>query len=693
VAWYPWGDEAFEDARSRDKPVFLSIGYATCHWCHVMAHESFEDPSVAALLNESFISVKLDREERPDIDALYMTVCQLMTGHGGWPLTIAMTPDRRPFFAGTYIPRETRAGRIGMLELVPRLHSLWVDRRSDLEASADAAIAAVREIEARARASDPADRADASTLARGYRDLRSRYDPHQGGFGRAPKFPTPHQLLFLLRWHDRTGDPIPREMVEKTLSHMRRGGIFDQVGFGFHRYSTDSRWLLPHFEKMLYDQALLVLAYVETWQVSGDVRYRRVAEEVLDYVLRTLTHEDGAFFSAEDADSDGREGAFYVWPRADFDRVLTDALGGAEAAFAREVFGVEERGNFADEATGQFTGENVLHRRRSIAQIAAAAGVGDDEVRDRLARIRRTLLASRAHRPRPLLDDKILTDWNGLMIAAFAVAGYRFAEPSYVRAARRAADFVLAHLRVEGRLQHRYREGEAALNAGATDFAYMVWGMVELYGATLEVRWLEEASRLAGEVIDGFWDDENGGVFNSAADVDDVAVRQREIHDGATPSANATLWYALGRLAQLTGDSRWLEHARRIGDGFGRAVTTNPSAHPMSLVALDLELGPSREVVIAGSRRAADTTELLEILRQGYRPRTAVLLRPDDAAEIARLDMLAPFASSHVRQERASAYVCERFACQRPTTDAVELLRLISRVEDAPLEAPRYDPE
>jgi len=677
VDWYPWGPEAFEKARAEDRPIFLSIGYATCHWCHVMAHESFEDPAVAALLNEAFVCVKLDREERPDVDAVYMTVCQLMTGQGGWPLTVALTPDLRPFFAGTYFPRESRHGRIGMLELVPRLAGLWRGRRADLDASADAAVAAIREVEARTATSAGGEVGE-EALRKGYDELAARFDGSQGGFGRAPKFPTPHQLLFLLRWHERSGHPEPLAMVEKTLTMMRRGGIFDHVGFGFHRYSTDARWLVPHFEKMLYDQALLVLACVETWEVTRTPRYRRIADEVLEYVARDLTDPEGGFYSAEDADSEGREGAFYVWTREAFDRVLEESLDAGDAAFARRVFSVEGRGNFAEEATGKMTGENILHRRQSIGDIADESGLSEAEAGERIERIRKALFEARERRPRPLLDDKILTDWNGLMIAAAARAGAAFREPRHIHMARAAATFVLDRMRVDGRLLHRYRDGEVGLAACAPDLAYLAWGLIELYGATFEPRWLEAAGELLDELVAEFGDEVRGGVFTSAAGADDVLVRQREVHDGATPSANAVAWYALQRLGQLTGSQERIARARAVGRSLAGPLGRSPSAHTMSLVALDLELGPASEVVIAGVGPDvvgdADGEALLSAVFDRFRPRVSVLVKPAESAAAARVEALAPFtAGLDGLDGKPAAYVCTGFVCRRPTTDPEEV--------------------
>ncbi|MDX1577026.1 MAG: thioredoxin domain-containing protein [Gemmatimonadota bacterium] len=681
VDWYPWSDEAFERARREDRPVFLSIGYATCHWCHVMESESFEDGDVAKLLNEHFVPVKVDREERPDLDAVYMTVCQLMTGRGGWPLTVLLTPEKKPFFAGTYFPRESAPGRVGMLELLPRLSRLWDERREDVEASAEAALEAVRETERRTLEDDGSARLDETTLRRGYDELQARFDRHQGGFGTAPKFPTPHQLLFLLRWHRRSGGGEALEMVRKTLVMMRRGGIFDHIGGGFHRYSTDGRWLVPHFEKMLYDQALLAMAYTELWWVTKETRFRRVADEVLEYVLRDLADPGGAFYSAEDADSEGREGAFYVWTREELDRLLTEALDEDAAALARRAFQVERRGNFADEATGVRTGENILHRRESDEELAEALGEELEPLRERLEAIRSTLFEARSRRERPLLDDKILTDWNGLMIAALAIAGRAFGEPAYTAAAERAADFLDGTLRDgDGSLLHRYRDGEAAIPAGAADHAFLAWGLLELYESTFEPRWLSSARASIDELRERFWDPDGAGVFNADEDRSDVPVRQKETYDGAMPSANAVTWYVLLRAGHLTGDASLLAAAARMRKAFAPAVARAPAAHTMWLVALDLSLGPTREVVIAGEPGAEGTRTLLAALRRDFRPRTSVLLKPPGATPAGEaLVALAPFADGYEPVDgSAAAYVCTDFACQRPTSEISEMLDLLA---------------
>ena len=690
VDWVPWGEEAFARARAEDRPIFLSIGYATCHWCHVMERESFEDADVAALLNRDFVSIKVDREERPDIDGVYMTACQLMTGQGGWPLTIVMTPDKQPFFAGTYFPREGVAGRAGMLDLLPRLAALWRERREDVEAAGASALAAIREVEVRGVGSGEGRGEGAlgeETLRRGFSDLLARFDPHQGGFSRAPKFPAPHQLLFLLRWSDRTGDRRGVEMVEKTLVSMRRGGVFDHLGYGFHRYSTDARWLVPHFEKMLYDQALLAMAYTELWQMTGDDAHRTVAREIHAYVARDLTDPEGGFYSAEDADSEGREGAFYVWTRAEFDEVLSEALGEDTAGLARRAFRVEARGNFADEASGLRTGENILHAGETPAEIAAALGEDAGRVEKRLEEARRVLFEKRTTRERPLLDDKILTDWNGLMIAALARSGLAFGDEALVAAAGRAADFMLERLRDdEGTLLHRYRDGESAIVAGAADHACLIWGLIELYGATFDPRWLRAARELLDPLLERFWDPDRLGVFNVDATQSDVPVRQKELYDGATPSANATTWYVLLRLGRLTGDVELLDRAEALRRALAGPVGGAPSAYTMSLVALDLALGPSQEVVVAGDPDEPDTRRMLDALANRYAPRTAVLFKPARSRTEAPggppanlLAQLAPFTEPHdLLDGKATAYVCTDFACRRPTTDVAEMVKQLT---------------
>ncbi|HJX13904.1 MAG TPA: thioredoxin domain-containing protein, partial [Dehalococcoidales bacterium] len=504
VDWYPWGDEAFGKAARENKPVFLSIGYSTCHWCHVMAHESFEDPEVGRLLNEGFVAVKVDREERPDIDMLYMTVCQAMTGSGGWPLTILLTPDRRPFYAGTYIPRESRYGRLGLLELLPRIRELWTTRPNDLPDSAARITATLQ----RAVALPPGAELGEDVLHRAWEELAPRFDTRYGGFGTAPKFPSPHNLTFLLRYGKRTGREEARDMVERTLRAMRRGGIHDHIGFGFHRYATDPTWLVPHFEKMLYDQALLATAYLEAYQATGREEYARTAREIFTYVRRDMTAPEGAFYTAEDADSEGVEGKFYVWTSAEIKQILAPG----EADLFTRVFNIREEGNFADGAESGRTGHNIPHLTRPLEEISAELQIPLSKLEQKLEAIRRKLFTHREQRVRPHRDDKILTDWNGLMIAALALGARALGEPEYAAAARQAADFILNNLvGPDGRLLHRYRDGEAAIPAHLDDYAFLVHGLVELYEATFEVGYLERALALNRQLLEHFWDGGNGG--------------------------------------------------------------------------------------------------------------------------------------------------------------------------------------
>lgn len=473
VDWYPWGDEAFEKAREEDKPIMLSVGYSTCHWCHVMERESFSDPEVAEILNEDFVSIKVDREERPDVDSIYMDVTQAMTGRGGWPNTVFLTPDRDPFFAGTYFPKEGRFGRPGLMELLPQLADAWKNRRADVLQSARRAT----EVLSQNTTMAPAPAPDDETLLTAYRQLASRYDETYGGFGSAPKFPSPHNFYFLLRHWRRTNDAKALEMVEHTLTEMRYGGIFDQVGFGFHRYSTDEQWLLPHFEKMLYDQALLALAYVETYQATGEDFYKDTAEEIFTYVLRDMTSEEGGFYSAENADSEGEEGLFYIWTSEEFE----DVLGRDDGRLMARLYNFESGGNFVDESTREKTGRNILYLGEPLKDRAEELDVSYEGLQQKVSAARAKLFAAREKRIHPLKDDKILTDWNGLMIAALAKAGRAFGDPKYTEAAERATGFVLRDLREDdGRLLHRYRRGDAALPGLLEDYAYLVWGLLEL---------------------------------------------------------------------------------------------------------------------------------------------------------------------------------------------------------------------
>ncbi|MGH7800489.1 MAG: thioredoxin domain-containing protein [Thermodesulfobacteriota bacterium] len=671
VDWYPWGEEAFEKARKENKPIFLSIGYSTCHWCHVMERESFEDPEVAKLMNEIFVSIKVDREERPDIDSIYMTVCQMMTGSGGWPLTIIMTPDKKPFFAGTYFPKESRFGRIGMTQLVPRIKEIWTTKRDEIVNSANQITSALQQ----ATKESHGEKLDDSTLKVAYNQLAERFDTVHGGFGRAPKFPTPHNLLFLLRYSKRTGNEEASEMVEKTLQAMRLGGIYDHVGFGFHRYSTDAEWFLPHFEKMLYDQALLAMAYIEAYQVTGKEEYEKTAREIFTYVLRDMTSSQGGFYSAEDADSEGEEGKFYLWKEEEIRAVL----GEEEVDLIIEMFNVEGGGNFSEEATGRNTDRNILHLKKSIPVIAYQLKTSEQELEQRLEAAREKLFSFREKRIHPHKDDKILTDWNGLMIAALAKGAQVFNEPKYAEAAKRASDFILKNLRKpDGRLLHRYRDGQAAVQAHVDDYAFLTWGLLELYETTFDINCLQTAIDLNRDLITHFWDDKSGGFYFTADDGENLLLRNKEIYDGAIPSGNSAAMLNLLRLDRITANSDFEEKAEKIGSAFSKTVKQFPAAHTELMVALDFGVGPSYEVVIVGDSQADDTKAMIKAIRRQFVPNKVVLLRQTEKEE-PDIIRIAEFTKSQLSLDgKATAYVCLNYVCKLPTTDISKMLELLN---------------
>jgi uncharacterized protein YyaL (SSP411 family) len=668
VDWHPWGKEAFQRAKKENKPVFLSIGYATCHWCHVMEKESFEDSEVARLMNEVFISIKVDREERPDIDSVYMKVCQILTGSGGWPLTIFMTPDKKPFFASTYIPKENRFGRLGMLELIPRIQGLWKNNREELETSADKIVTSLKESPVNSHGKN----LNEDTLDTAYHQLEQQFDSEHGGFGISPKFPAPHTLLFLLRYWKRTGNENALHMVEKTLQFMRRGGLFDHIGYGFHRYSTDAQWLVPHFEKMLYDQALLAMAYTEVFQVTRNNDYKNTAKEIFTYVLRDMTSPEGAFFSAEDADSEGEEGKFYLWTSEELKKILSKE----EVDLALRVFNVEKDGNFAEEASGRKTGANILYLKKSLVEIAPELKLSPEALRQHLESIRVSLFKTREKRVRPFKDDKILVDWNGLMIAALAKAAVAFDEPSYRGAARKASDFILNKMRnKQGRLFHRNREGQSIISAFLDDYAFLTWGLIELYEATFNARFLTEALELNEILIKHFWDDKDGGFYFIPDDSEKLLLRQKELYDGAIPSGNSIQMLNLLRLGRMTSNPKLEKKAAQTGRVYSKDVKLSPSAFTQMMSALDFGLGPSFEVVVIGDRKAEDTKAMLKALRTEFIPNKVVLFIPTDK-DPSDISQIAPFTSRMTSSEsKATAYVCQNFSCQQPTTEIESMLQ------------------
>lgn len=656
IDWRPWGDEAFAEAKRLDKPVFLSVGYTTCHWCHVMEHESFEDSEVAALINERFIAIKVDREERPDIDEVYMKVTEAMTGGGGWPMTVIMTPDKHPFFAGTYFPKESLAGRPGLKMVVTELHKAWVEKREEVESTA----LGISDQLGQMMRGSPGGDLDNSIFDAAFEQFTSKFDDKMGGFSIRPKFPVPPNLNFLLRYHLRTGNAEALEMVEKTLTEMRRGGIYDHIGFGIHRYSTDREWLVPHFEKMLYDQALVVIAYLEAYQVTGKPRYAETAREILTYVDRDLKSENGGFYSAEDADSEGEEGKFYVWSTAEIKKIL----GEEDGNFFIETFHFEDGGNFLEEATREKAGTNIPHLKEELL----------DGTRARVEPLRLKLFEQRKSRIHPQKDDKILTDWNGLMISAFAKAAQVLGDETYAATAAAAADFVLEELTDEqGRLLKRHREGESGLTAHFEDYAFFIRGLLDLYETNFEVRYLEKAIGFQEIADDYFRDSEDGGYFTVARDAEQLIVRAKKLYGGAIPSGNAMSIGNLSRLYRITGRPEFAKRNDELIRAFSGEIAQQAAAYPLVLCGLDFSFGPTREIVVSGERDSEDTKAMIAALRKGFRPNQVIVLRtPENAENLARL---APYTDTQVSVGgKATAYVCRNFACKVPTTEIGKML-------------------
>ncbi len=655
VEWYPWGEEAFRRARDEDRPVFLSIGYSACHWCHVMERESFEDPAIAAIMNEHFINVKVDREERPDLDQIYMAAVVALTGSGGWPMSVFLTPQGVPFYGGTYFPPASRHGLPGFVDLLAAIAAAWRHRRADVERGGADLLEHIRKDIALA----PSGELSADVLEAAYRTLKRDFDPVHGGWGGAPKFPQPMTIEFLLRTHLRTGEAQALTMATVTLTRMAQGGIYDHLGGGFHRYATDALWLVPHFEKMLYDNAQLARVYVHAWQVTGVPLFRRVAEETLDYLLREMTDSAGGFFSSQDADTEGVEGKFFVWTLDE----IRDALGEKSKLFA-EAYGVAAQGNFER--------ASVLHVARDSAALAAACGLSAGEVAGLIAECRAILRAHRDQRARPGLDDKVLVAWNGLALAAFADAARAFQRDDYRQAAARAAGFILGEMQTAGgRLLRSWRRGRARCNAYLEDHACLANGLLALYEATFEPRWFVEARRCADTML-AHYRDPAGGFFDTSDDHETLVVRPKNLQDNATPSGSAMATMVLLRLAAFTGDSGYRAVAEEALRQVQDLADAYPTAFAQWLSALDAALGPQREIAIIGDPAAADTRALLAVVQAAYRPNRVVAVGP--GSENSPIPLLA---GRHRHGGAATAYVCQNFACRRPTTEPDELARLL----------------
>jgi uncharacterized protein YyaL (SSP411 family) len=681
VDWFPWGDEAFEKARTENKPIFLSIGYSTCHWCHVMERESFETGSIAELLNRDYVAIKVDREERPDVDRIYMAFVQATTGGGGWPMSVWLTPDLQPFFGGTYFPPENRWGHPGFASILTQVAAAW---RTDRDQILDSARDVVAELQKQA-AVEPgrSSSIDTNILTSGFSVFRRTFDTQLGGFGGAPKFPRPSVHNFLLRYYARTKNPEARDMVLLTLREMAKGGMHDQLGGGFHRYSVDERWFVPHFEKMLYDQAQLAITYLEAFQITADPQYAQTARGIFDYVLRDMTDTDGGFYSAEDADSvidpedptAKGEGAFYIWTAEE----IRDHVEAPVADWFCYRYGVAESGNVASDPHSEFTGRNILYQAVTIEETAQQFDRPVEEIRAGLARAEKVLLEVRSKRIRPHLDDKILTAWNGLMISAFSLGGAVLDEARYADAARRAAEFLIARMHdpQTGVLLRRYRQGDAAIPGFLDDYALFAQALLDLYEAQFDLRHLELAVRLTEKQIELFEDRGKGGFFSSGADDPSLVMRVKEDYDGAEPSGNSVAVMNLLRLSQITNRAGFRESAERALSAFAPRLAVAPVALPQMLVACEFFLGEPRQIILVGEPSGADTQALLRTLYSRFVPNRIVLLVDSEPTRRGLAAGIPSVASMEKLDGRASAYVCRNYTCQLPVSEPERLAELI----------------
>lgn len=672
VEWFPWGPEALNRAREHDKPIFLSIGYSACHWCHVMAHESFEDPGIAALLNQEFVPIKVDREERPELDQLYMEAVQIMTGHGGWPLSVFLTPSQEPFYGGTYWPPRARGGMPGFEQVLLAVAEAWRNRRDEAVVHAQRLAQLLRDTSLTTVAEQPAGQRAELLLEGAEAALCHSFDPHFGGFGSAPKFPHPLDLRLLLRRWRRTNSTPLLTMVTATLNQMAAGGIYDHVGGGFHRYSTDARWLVPHFEKMLYDNALLAVSYLEAWQVTGNEAYARVVRETLDYVLRDLTGPEGGFYSSEDADSEGEEGRFYVWTPGQIEAVL----GPERARRFCQVYDVTDVGNFE--------GKNILHRSHTIEEETRILGSDPAGLTAELAAGRHELREARARRVRPGRDDKVLVSWNGLMIDALAQAGAAFEEPRYGEAAAVAARFLLDVLGPDGRLQHTWRQGETRVNAFLDDYASLANALVTLYETRFEERWIDDAIRLADVILRDFLDPHEGGFFFTAGHDPALIARKKDMLDSSLPSGGGLATMVLLRLGKLCGRRDYLATAAQALHASQALMERAPSGTTQLLLALDLDLGPAPEVVLLGAEDQTANASVLTALRRRFAPNKVVAFRDPSATGGDHSPALsAIFADKLLVPPGPTLFVCENFTCQAPVMGEEAALAAIAALGPA----------
>ncbi|WP_121614704.1 thioredoxin domain-containing protein [Virgibacillus halodenitrificans] len=646
VDWYPWGEAAFNKAKREGKPIFLSIGYSTCHWCHVMAHESFEDDEVAALLNKHYVAIKVDREERPDVDAVYMKVCQMMEGHGGWPLTIFMTPDQVPFYAGTYFPKQSKYGRPGLVEALQQLNLKYTNDPKHITEVTNS----VKQALAKTVSSKSKQRLNNDFIHQAFHQLGRIFDFNYGGFGSAPKFPMPQNSLFLLRHYYFTDKTAALKMVELTLQSMASGGIYDQIGFGFSRYSTDEKWLVPHFEKMLYDNALLLNVFTEAYQLTDHPLYKKIGEEIITFIRREMNSREAAFYSAIDADSEGEEGKYYVWEEEE----IFDILGNSVGEIFSEVYDITPYGNFE--------GKNIPN---SI-NVSLRKILGDKNLLQQLETAKEQLLKEREKRVYPHVDDKILTAWNSMMIAALAKSGKVFQSENYTMMAEKAMNFIEKNLIKQNRLKARYRDGETKYNAYLDDYAHMIIAYLELYETTFSLYYLSQARKFSEQMIDLFWDEQDGGFFFSGKDSEELISRDKEIYDGAIPSGNSVAAVALVRMGSLTGEMYFLDKVETMYYTFYDDINRQASAAPYFMQSLQLTENATKEVVVIGNKNDPARIKLLNILQTTFLPNVSVLVteRSED------LITIAPFAAEYRQvEDKTTVYVCENFSCQQPTTD------------------------
>ena len=661
VDWYPWGEEALEKAKAEEKPILLSVGYSACHWCHVMAHESFEHEPTAQMMNDWFVNIKVDREERPDIDDIYMQAVQAMTRSGGWPMTVFLTPEGQPFYGGTYFPLEPRYGMPSFRQILEGVHDAWVNRRDDVRKSAAELTNVMDRAELGIGGSE--DDLQPALLDAAVGQMKQQFDPRHGGFGGAPKFPQPMNLEFMLRDYARTGDAETLRVVTHTLERMAHGGIYDQIGGGFARYSVDVHWLVPHFEKMLYDNAQLSRVYLHAWQVTGEPFYRRIAEEIYDYILREMTSPEGGFYSATDADSEGEEGKFFVWSMDEI-QTLLDA---EDARTAIEYFGVTRGGNFE--------GHNILYVPNDDATVADRLGIDEDELSARLARIKDALYAARTHRVHPGLDDKILAGWNGLMLASLAEAARVLDRADYRQAALRAGEFLITHMITpEGRVYRTHKNGQSKLNGYLEDYATLIDALLELYQTTFEERWFVTARRLADTVLEQFPAPE-GGFFDTSEDHEALVVRPRSVQDNAVPSGSGKMSQVLVKLAAYTGDVRYDEVARGTLRLLTNAVQQYPQAFGESAGAMALLVTGLHEVAVVGDPNSTETQALLREIVRPYRPNVILAL----AGTAVSGEHTVPLLSHRtMRDGQPTVYVCRQFVCQLPVTTVEQVRDLLA---------------